>query len=95
MNKNDIITNHNNGPEIDELGREKVGVAVAQHGKVVALNVAEREDQVFPAMLVKHLTPTFEAIVIDCNRSPNQGERDVAEKCLKGRNIGTVNREQL
>lgn len=40
------------GPEVEELGAQEVGIAVGEDGEVVAFDIEEAQDEVAPAVLV-------------------------------------------
>ena len=52
-------------PEIEQLRRQDVGVAIRQHGEVVALDVEEAEDKVLPPAAPDDPGPLLEAVVVD------------------------------
>ena len=72
------------GPEVDELRGQDGGVAVGQHGEVVALDVEEREDEVLPPEMPQEPQVPREAILVDCESGVRQVEEDVIEEGLEG-----------
>lgn len=79
-----------NGPEVEEGGAQDVGVAIGQHGEVVALDVEEAENQVAPAVLVDDPNHFAPAVAVEHVGHVDQGEEHVVEKGLKGRNRSVV-----
>ena len=79
---------HHDGPEVDELCAEDVGVAVRQDGEVVALDIKEGHDEVLPAISVRHLKPGFGALLVHKVRGIDEGEQHVVEHGLEGGDRG-------
>ena len=76
---------HDDGPEVDQLRAEDGGVAVREHGEVVALYVEEGEDEIFPAALHDdrvHVAP--EAVLVDGVSGVEQIEQYVVPEGLEG-----------
>lgn len=76
------------GPEVDERGGEDGGVAVGQHGEVVAFDVAEGEEDVLPAPLELEAGVTLGAVAVQRVGEVDEGEEDVVEEGLEGGDRG-------
>lgn len=76
------------GPEVDELGGHEVGVSVGKDGEVVALDVHEAHDQVLPAIIAGDAPPLSRAIADEKDGGVDEGEQDVVEDGLEGRDAG-------
>lgn len=74
---------HHDGPEVDQLGAEHGGVLVGQHDEVVALDVAECEDDIFPAVGVDYTEPALESVTVYRVRSKNACQHDVVQQRLE------------
>lgn len=86
---------HDDGPEVDELGAEDGGVAVCEHDEVVPLDVAEGEDEVLPPVAPDELRPPLAgAVAVEGEGGVDEGEQDVVEERLEGRDGGSCGREQ-
>ena len=82
------------GPEVDELGGEDGGVAVGEHGEVVALDVAEGEDDVLPAVPEHHARPAAQPVAVEGVAGVDEVEQDVVEEGLEGRDGGPFHDEE-
>lgn len=80
----------NNGPEVDELGGEDVGVAVGQDSKVVALDIEERHDEVLPAISPGDSNPLARTILEQEDGGVDEEHEDVVEDGLEGGNVGAL-----
>lgn len=78
------------GPKVEQLGREEVGVAVGQDGEVVALDIEEGEDKVLPAVGDDDAPDLAPAVAVEHVRHVDEAEQDVVEEGLEGRDIGAV-----
>lgn len=78
------------GPEVEELGAEEVGVAVGQDGKVISLDVEKAQDEIAPAVLVADTQDLAPAIAVEHVRDVDKGEQDVVEEGLEGGDRGVV-----
>jgi hypothetical protein len=86
--------NANDGPEVEELGRKNVGVAVRKDREIVPLDIQERKDSVFPAIHQEEFEVLLESVTVDCVCCVDQSEEDVVEKGLEGRDGGTFVKEE-
>ncbi|TFB00587.1 hypothetical protein CCMA1212_007476 [Trichoderma ghanense] len=77
-----------NGPEVEQLGGQQVGVAVGQDGEVVALDVEEGHDEVAPAVLEEDVEPDAGAIAPQGDCGVDEEEQDVVEDGLEGGDVG-------
>lgn len=75
---------HHDGPEVDQLGAEHGRVSVCQHDEVVAFDVAEGKDDVFPAITPYQAAPALEPVPVDRVRGEDAGQQDVVEQGLEG-----------
>jgi len=75
---------HDDRPEIDELRREDGGVAVRQDCEVVALDIQEREDDVFPAIFGKEADVARGFVAVQGVGRVDDVEEDIVPKRLKG-----------
>lgn len=73
----------NDGPEVDQLSAEHGSVLIGQHDKVVALDIAECKDDIFPAVSVDQTEPALESVAVYRVRSKNASQHDVVEQCLE------------
>lgn len=74
---------HHDRPEVDELDAEHGGVRVCQHHEVVALDVAEGQDDVFPAVAVHQAEPALDAVTVHRVGSEDGRQQGVVEQCLE------------
>ena len=81
---------HDDGPETDELCRQDSRVSVAEHDKVITLDIEKGQDDISPAVLENHITPALPAIAIDSVAGVDDVEQDVVEEGLKGRDRGAL-----
>lgn len=65
-------------------------VAEAEHGEVIALDVAKGEDEIAPTIFVNHAEPALESVLVDSDRRPDNVQTNVVKESLKGRNVGVV-----
>lgn len=77
-----------NGPEVEQLGGQQVGVAVGQDGEVVALDVEEGHDDVAPAVLDQDVPPDAGAVAPQGDGGVDEEEQDVVEDGLEGGDVG-------
>lgn len=77
-----------NGPEVQKLGGQEVGVSVGEDGKVVSLDIEEGHDQVLPAVLPGHTRPGAGTILDEEDESVDNEEKDVVEETLEGGDAG-------
>lgn len=77
-----------NGPEVDQLRRQNIGVSVCQNSEVVALNIQERHDKVLPAILDSNLPPASETVLVEEHRCVDEEHEDVVEDGLEGGDVG-------
>lgn len=84
-----------NGPEVDELGREKVGIGVGANSEVVALDIQERHDQVSPPVLAEDTAEFGKPIAHDEYGKVDDEDENVVEDCLEGGDIVASLREKL
>lgn len=82
------------GPEVDQLRGQDGRVAVREHGEVISLYVAEREDDVLPAVFEEKLAIFFPAVLVDGPGRVDQVEQDVDEKRLKCGDAGAIDDEK-
>ncbi|KAH6604416.1 hypothetical protein Trco_007862 [Trichoderma cornu-damae] len=75
------------GPEVEQLGGQEVGVAVGQDGEVVALDVEEGHDEVAPAVLDHDTPPDAGAVPPDGDGGVDEEEQDVVEDGLEGGDV--------
>ena len=92
-NKRNHDDQHNR-PEIDQLRRKDRGIAIRKHGKVVTLDVEEREDHVAPSVLPDEARPALEAVLVDGPGGVDEVEQDVVEPGLKGGDGGALGDEE-
>jgi hypothetical protein len=78
--------NANNGPEVQKLCREDIGVAVSQYCKVIPLNIHETENNILPSINHEQFKVLFKAVVVDGIRCIDKCEEDIVKECLEGRN---------
>lgn len=76
------------GPKVEQLGGQQVGVSVGQDGEVVALDVEEGHDEVAPAILEHDVEPDTGAIAPQGDCGVDEKEQDVVEDGLEGGNVG-------
>ena len=79
-----------NGPEIDELRREDVGVIVGEHGEVVALDIQEREDEVLPPVVEQEVTHLPGAVGVHGVGEVDKGQEHVVKEGLERGDRGAV-----
>ena len=79
-----------NGPEVDELGGKDGCVAVSQDSEVVALDVAEGENDVLPAPCPEEAQVSLEAVAVDGVGGVDEVQEDVVEEALKGGDRGAL-----
>jgi len=65
-------------------------VAEAEHGEVIALDIAKGKDEIAPAIFVNHSEPAFESVFVDSDRCPYNIQTNIIKESLKGRNVGVV-----
>lgn len=75
------------GPEVEQLGGQKVGVAVGEHGEVVTLDVEEAHDEVAPAVLDEDVPPDTRAVAPHGDGGVDEEEQDVVEDGLEGGDV--------
>lgn len=80
--------NADDGPKVEQLGGQQVGVAVGQDGKVVALDVEEGHDEVAPAILDHDVPPDTGAIAPQGDCGVDEEEQNVVEDGLEGGDVG-------
>ena len=83
-----------NGPEVDELCGENVGVAVRQHGEVVAFDIQEAHYDVLPAIRYNDTEPSPRSLANPKHNGVNDEEQDIVKEGLEGGYVGTVGGEQ-
>lgn len=85
---------HDDGPEVDELGRQDVRVVVGEHGEVVALDVQEGEDEVLPPVAQQDAAELPEPVLVQRVREVDERQQHVVEEGLEGRDRRVVLHEQ-
>lgn len=75
------------GPEVEQLGGQQVGVAVGEDGEVVALDVEEAHDEVAPAVLDEDVPPDARAVAPQHDGGVDEEEQDVVEDGLEGGDV--------
>ena len=76
------------GPEVEQLSGEQVGVAVRQHSEVVSLDIQKRHDEVLPAILHRSLHPRPGSLANQEDEVVDDEEQDVVEEGLEGGDVG-------
>ena len=76
------------------MGAQNCSVTVGEDGEVVALDVEEGEDDVFPAILEDDLAPLCEAILADGVVGVDDVEQHIVEEGLEGGDGGAFNDEE-
>lgn len=76
-----------NGPEVEQLGGQQVGVAVGEHSEVVALDVEEAHDEVAPAVLDHDVPPNAWAVAPQQDGGVDEEEQNVVEDGLEGGDV--------
>jgi hypothetical protein len=85
---------NDDGPELDQLRGQDRCISVRQHGEIVALHVAEGEDDVFPPIFQDQPAPLCEPVAIPCVSRVYDCQEDVVEQGLEGRDTGPFIREE-
>lgn len=78
------------GPKVEQLGREEVGVAVGEDGEVVALDVEKRKDKVLPAVGDDDAPDLAGPVAVKHVRDVHEAEQDVVEEALERGDGGAV-----
>ena len=78
------------GEEVDELGGEDGCVAVREYGEVVAFDVEEGEDDVFPAVFYQEGEVAARFVPVDGVGCVEEVEEDVVEEGLEGGDGGAL-----
>ena len=81
--------NAHDGPKVEELRRQEVGVAVRKDRKVVALHVEEGQDQVLPALPAHHSRPLLGTILPERDGGVDDDDEGVCEEQLERRDVGS------
>lgn len=77
-----------NGPKVDELRRQDVGVAVGLDGEVVALDVERGHDDVLPAILPDGAGVEARPVTDEEDERVDEEQQDVVEDGLEGGDVG-------
>lgn len=75
--------NHDDGPEVEELSRENIGVLVGQNSEVIAQDIQKTQNNVFPAIDKEDLAIFLETISVDRVAGVDGAENDVVEEGLE------------
>lgn len=76
------------GPKVEQLGGQQVGVAVGEHGEVVAEDVEKGHDEVLPAVVPGGAGVLAGAVAHEEDGRVDDGDEHVVEERLKGRDVG-------
>lgn len=74
--------NTDDGPEVEQLGREQVRVSVGQNGEIVAKHVEETQDKVLPAVAQDDASQLGGAELEERDGQVDDGEQSVVEDGL-------------